>query len=604
MKPVLKDGYKKNPKTKIWIVHIILILFITFISFLPSLNNGFTNWDDHAMVIENKKIKSLSWNNIKQIFTASDCGIYHPVTTLSFALEYHIFKLNPRGYHITSLTLHLLNCLFVYWLFFLLTNKSFVSFLISILFAIHPLHVESVAWISERKDVLYTFFFLLAVICYLYYFKNKNIKYYFFSLGLFLLSLLSKPMAVTLPVILILCDYLTVPEFKLKSIKNKIPFFCIALISTIVTIFVQKSYGTVVENRLFSFVYNIANSVYGLTFYIIKTILPVKLSALYPSLGKMVGVRIPLIILSFTVLIITVISVIYSKKYTKKIFFGSLFYLITILPVIQLIPVGEGIHADRYTYVPIVGLFYIFSECVYWLNFNKIKDKIIKRLVIILLSVLIIVLSVLTWNRCRVWNDSLTLWNNVIKNYDNITLAYICRGDAYRNIGEYEKAINDFTQAIKISPEFEKGYYNRANTYFYMKEYEKAINDYTHTLEINPNFIYAYYNRGSVYGTIGEYEKALNDFNQALNININYADAYLGRGIVYFNTGNYINAVSDFTKVINIDKNYIKAYHYRALTYYQLKEYENALKDIKILESLGYKIDEKFLVNLEKRISK
>ena len=190
------------------IIPAFLIIIVTLISFYPSLKNDFTNWDDNLYVTENSTIRSLSPTNLKKISTAFFVTHYQPVTMFSYLLEYHFFKLNPFNYHLTNLILHLLNCLLVFWVIYLLSASIPVACLTALLFGIHPLQVESVAWISERKNLLYVFFFLGAMISYLYYLgKGKKLKYFLLCLGLFILALLSKSLAFTFPLVLLLLDY-------------------------------------------------------------------------------------------------------------------------------------------------------------------------------------------------------------------------------------------------------------------------------------------------------------------------------------------------------------------------------------------------------------
>ena len=218
---------------------LCLILLIVFGAFLPSLKNGFVNWDDDCYVLNSSSISSsISASNLKSIFTSFSVGHYQPLTILSYAFDYQLFKLNPYYYHLTNLILHLLNSLLVFYLIYLLSGNIGVSFITAILFGIHPLHVESVAWISERKDVLYSFFFLLSCIIYLYYLtKERNSKYYLLSLFLFLCSLLSKSMAVTLPLLLLLMDYYLKRKPNKELLLDKIPYFFLTAISCIIVFF-------------------------------------------------------------------------------------------------------------------------------------------------------------------------------------------------------------------------------------------------------------------------------------------------------------------------------------------------------------------------------
>ena len=257
-----------------------LILVIVSLSFLPSLKCGLVNWDDDRYLSNTPAVQSLSLTTVKEASTSFFIGHYQPLTILSYALDYHFYKLNPYHYHLTNLILHLLNSLLVFYLIYLLSGNIIVSFITAILFGLHPLHVESVAWVSERKDVLYSFFFLLSCITYLYYLtKGNKHKYYILSLFLFLCSLLSKSMAVTLPLLLLLIDYYLKRKPNKTLLLDKIPYFFLSIIFGIIAIF-----GVGIRPKVgFSLFGALSAASYATVFYLGKLFLPIKLSCLYPD---------------------------------------------------------------------------------------------------------------------------------------------------------------------------------------------------------------------------------------------------------------------------------------------------------------------------------
>ena len=288
---------KNNKKPLIITVLLILIILITFISFYPSLSNGFTNWDDTEYVTENPVIFNLNIENIKNIFDFTNeesyrtnilvKSLYVPLTMLSFAVDHHFFKFNPFGYHLTNLILHLFNTIFVFWFIYLLRKNIFMAFFVSLLFGIHPMHVESVAWITERKDVLYSFFFLLSLISYVYYVRKNHIILLIITFILFTLSLLSKPMAITLPVLLILIDFYEKRKFEKKTIFEKIPFFILSFIEVLISFKISSIYKTVKDSDVQrSFFYGVGLAGYGFLFYIKKMFAPVNLSPIYPHTAQ------------------------------------------------------------------------------------------------------------------------------------------------------------------------------------------------------------------------------------------------------------------------------------------------------------------------------
>jgi len=554
----------------------VIILIITFFGFYPCLNNGFTNWDDDEYVTGNIFIRELSLQKMAKVFASFFYGAYIPLTTFSYALEYHFFKLNPHAYHATNFAIHLLNSLLVFLLIFLLSNNTGVAGLTAVLFGIHPLHVESVAWITERKDMLYSFFFLGAAIAYIYYRRNEWVKFYYLSLILFILSLLSKPAAVTLPLVLIAFDYLLGRKFDRKMLLEKAPFFILSVVFIVIAMFAQHSIGAMRQGPLSTIFYNILISTRIILFYLLKTIAPVKLSCHYPLPQKIEG-WLPNIFLFSPIIIGGLIVLIFlSHKYTRKIAFGTLFFIITILPVLQLISVGQII-ADRYTYIPLIGIFYILTEG--FSSLWKLNNKMVKFFLGIILIVIIVLLSYLSRLRCGVWKDGITLWSDVIKTYPQIPYAYNNRGILYAQMKAYAWAINDFNQSLMLNPDLEEVYNNRGLVFYFKGDYELAISDFNEALRIKPDYAEAYNNRGYTYYSKEEFNKAIEDFNNALRFNSNYANAYSNRGNTYLAVEDYVRAVADFSEAIEINPYLAEVYNSRGNAYTSLGNYDRAIID-------------------------
>ena len=553
------------------IILFFLILVVTYTAFYPSLVNDFVNWDDYIMVKENAGIQSLSLQNIKNIFGSFHItSLYHPLVDMSYAIEYHFFKATPLAYHTTNLILHMSNCLLVFWIIFLLSNKISVSLITALLFGIHPLHVESVAWITERKDVLYGLFFLGGLISYIYGTKIPGKKYYYISVLLFILSLLSKSMAMTFPFVLLLCDYILNRKLDKERLKEKSLFFIISGLFAIFTFYgltMTKSYIQAPQMPFYSYIFSAG---YGLIFYLYKFIIPVGLSCFYPYPENIAAMPILRLLIPFLIIAVLTLLVIFSKKYTKKIIFGSLFFLVTILPVLQLLPSSKSIAADRYTYIPLIGLCYISAV---WFS------KIFKKSLLVILAAIIVSLSYLTFQRCAVWKDSITLWNDTLKKYPDLSLAYSNRAYAYINMKDYDRALSDYDKAINLSPDAAIAYTNRAGAYTYKKDYDRAISDYNKALAINPDFALAYNRRGRAYADKGDYDRAISDYNEALMINPDYVEAYVQRGNVYVIKKEYDCAVSDYNKAISLSPDAAAAYTNRASAYIHKKDYDRAISD-------------------------
>lgn len=572
-----------------------LILVISFTAFYPCLKNGFVNFDDTAYVNELTAKGGLSVKNVKHIFTSFFLTHYQPLNRLTYFTEYTFFKLNPFIYHLTSLIIHLLNCLLVFWLIYLFSRNSFVSFATAVLFVLHPVHVESVAWISDRQDLLCAFFFLAAVISYCYYLKSeKTTQYYYVAFVLFILSLLSKVTAVTLPFVLIITDYLFGRKIKTKTILEKIPFILVSLFFAVLAVIGKYATGAIKSEAFFTLPEKMMVAVYGLVFYAKKIIFPVNLSCFYPYPGIN---NITVSFYSWVMLIALFAVVFVSLRYTKKIIFGVMFFLITIFPALQFVPINVTIVADRYLYLPAIGIFYIFACVLGWLYAKKRKN--LKLFLLIILTIVICVLGFLTWQRCKVWNNSIALWSDVLKKYPRADLAYDSLGVAYAKRGEYDKAIANYNKAIELNPVVPVAYNNRAVAYAVKGEYDRAILDYDEAIKLNHFSAESYSNRGTVYAAKGEYGRAILDFTKAIKLKPTVADAYYNRGLTYAKNGVYDKAILDYTKAIELNPNFAEVYNNRAVAYFAIKEFEKALKDARAAQELGYNVGQKFFDQLK-----
>lgn len=501
------------------------ILLITFIAFANTLKNDFiTNWDDNTYIINNNDIKNLSFEGIKNLLTGYHIGNYHPLTMLSFAIEYKLFGLNPRAFHFFNLLFHLINVWLVYRFIILLSKRTEVAAIVAVLFAIHPMHVESVSWISERKDVLYAMFYLASLITYLKYTNSNQKKYLNYSVLFFLLSLLSKSMAVTLPAILILLDYYLDRKPERKTIIEKIPYILLSLVFGLLALKSQGESGAISlapQFELFDRLFIAGNA---LLTYCVKLILPINLSAMYDYPVKTNDLLPWIYYLSPFILIAIFLAIIKISTNRKDTIFGTLFFLSTISLVIQVIPFGRAIVADRYTYIPYIGLFYIIGQ--FYCVIIDSKTDILKRLKPYIKNTAIgiaLLLAVLTLNRNKVWKNGLTLFEDVIKKNPNIGYAYFARAEAKDDIKDYHGAISDFTEAIRFDPTFMDAYLNRGVMRHYVGDNPGAIADFTKAIELNPGNAALYMNRGLCKLDLRSRQEACLDFEKAASLNFKSA---------------------------------------------------------------------------------
>jgi len=584
-----------------------IIVILTASSFWPSLQNGFTSWDDEKYVTRNSSIKDLSWQKTKDIFLTLkiDRHHYHPLTMLSFALEYRFFRLNPKIYHLNNLMLHVLNSVLVFVWILLITRHLGKAFLTSILFGLHPMHVESVAWVAERKDVLYAFFYLSSLIFYTRYcLTSRRAKRYFaMSLVLFLCSLLSKPAAMTLPIILILVDYLLRRSWNTRLIWEKIPFLMLSICFGLIAM-AQKPTASVEVLQNYSWLERIFFGMYAYMNYFFKALVPWNLSVYYFFPNKINGLY-PVSFYVFPVLLILLIVLLIFLRRHRLFLFCMLFYSATILLVIGIIPIGAYLMADRYSYIPFIGLFLAFAHVFFSAIENQGRIyKNIKHISIGLCSAIILIFSYMTYQRCQIWGDDEALWGSVIQVYENqaehykdMELVYNKRGLAYYKKGNYAGAVEDFSLAIKLKPTH-KVYNNRAANYRELGKYDLAILDYSQAIRGNPSFPIYYKNRGKTYFLSKQYDLALSDFNKSLSLRPEYYPSFYHRAIVYQAMGQNQLAFQDLNKALKLNPRLGQAYEQRSRILYKEKYYRIALADILTAQSLGQKIDGSYLDEL------
>ncbi len=530
-------------KNAIWM--LAGILGLTFLAYTPAIQNGFV-WDDTPYLLANSIVQNF---NLKDIFSEYVLGNYHPVTIFVLAAEHQLFGLNPKGYHVVAILLHLLNTVLVYFTFKKLTSKTIVALVVTLLFGIHPLHVESVAWIAQLKDLLYTFFFLLSYFYYLKYLDDKYKQFLWISLGLFLLSVLSKAMAVCLPVLLVLTDFYKNRKWNnISVLMEKAPYFIISLLFGILAIFAQEASDAIASNESYTFFHRMLFASYGFINYIVKLILPYGLSPFYPYPILENG-SVPVHFYIYFVSALAMVAVIfYSLKNTKVTFFGFGFFIITIFLVLQLLPVGDAIMADRYSYVPSLGIFFILATMFNFL-WEKTKYKMAGLGVLILFSGFY---SFKTMQQCKVWENELTVWNTVIDQYKTASVAYNNRGMASRGIAGPEEILKDFNKSIALNPNNFHAYNNRGNLLTSIKKMDEAIASFNQAIELNPDFHEAYNNRGVVFSQQNQHEKALVDFQKSVEIAPNYTEGIVNIGISYLFLQQTEKACLEFQKAKNL----------------------------------------------------
>ena len=574
-----KKQRQKSPSLLPWIIPILLV---TGICFLPMLNNQLTNWDDEYYVVKNALLRGPDWSGI---FSKPVVSNYHPITVATLAFNYSISGLDPTSYFVLNLLLHLANTALVFYFIWLISGKKlWVAAFSAVVFGIHPMHVESVAWVSERKDVLYTLFFLLSLIQYWRFLtngKNKNLVYCFIF---FALSLLSKPAAIILPFLLFLLDYWYGRKFTKRIIIEKIPFLLLSLVFAVVTVKLQSK-TAIASLDFYPLWSRFFFATYTSMMYVARFFVPYPLSAFHPfPVGK--GLGLP--ILLSPAFMLGLLILIWIKRKNKLLVFSFFFFMINLVLVLQFISIGGTLVAERYTYVPYIGMAFFIGMLL-----DKYSASVNKYLVWGIPAVVLLVFAVITFQRTQVWKDSDTLWTNVIKHFPAAEVPRTNRANHLIRISvnqpSQEKqnemlqiALEDCNVAVKTNPGHAKGYENRQNIYLRLNKDSLALADANSLIRLEPKNKLGYYSRGVVYQRFGMPDSALISFNKCLELDPNTDFALNNRGSVLFNHyKKYKEAMADFTKAIQLNPQG-DYYLNRSYCYYQLGQIELAKADANI----------------------
>jgi protein O-mannosyl-transferase len=635
-KKVIKDNAVLH-KLYLWVG---LIIFITLVSFSPGLWNDLVSWDDFNYIRDNPVIKSLAWDNILYIFNYKTfiMGNYHPFTIISYALEYKIAGISPFLYHFDNILLHIINVALFAWLMWLLTGKFYATIIATALFAVHPMRVESVVWAAERKDVLYTLFYLLALISYIFYITKPDHKSrnYVVALLMFLFSILSKGQAVVLPLTFLLADYWYHKKITRQLIVEKVPFFALSLLFGILAILAQSSSLTAERLVSHTLAERFLFAGYNITAYLYKLVYPYSLACFYGYLPSdqmykiFLGAVCTLVILTF---------VFYRYRQNRTVMFGTLFFLCTIFIVIQLMPIGNALIADRYTYIPYIGLFFIIGVLADWaFQSDSTKWKVVKYLVVIQL----VIFSAATFIQSTTWKNSETIFQQVLKINPREGMAYNNLGVVYLDTKEYPKAIDVLFKSLKYRetyPEAFRSYHNlgkafsetgkrelgiqyydtaismapgspdaifaRGLTYTEMGQYDKAISDFTTVLtKINPKHAESYYSRAIAYNKKNQKDSAIADYTRAVEVKPDYSGAYTNRGNIYFNNGNLDEAISDYTMSLKFEPDNGTVYLNRSFAYFKRHSFSLALEDAEKASGLKTAVNQAYINDLKSFIAK
>ena len=590
---------------KYFYIICLFLVVATLAVYWQVLDNDFVHYDDGVYVTENLRVqKGVTFDNLTWAATSSLASNWHPITWISHMIDCQFYGLNPKGHHLTSLLFHVANTLLLLLIFVRMTGALWQSSLVAALFALHPLHVESVAWVAERKDVLSTFFMMLTLWVYTIYVKKGGVRRYLLVVLFFVLGLMSKPMLVTLPFVLLMLDFWPLGRLGLirdtrnevtgqqadegpnifQLLLEKVPFFALAVGSSIVTFIVQERGGAVKLLEMYSIQTRIINAFVAYIEYIVNMVWPVKLAVLYPHPGNSLpiwkGVVTGLVMVLITVLVIR------KARKIPYLAVGWFWYIVTLIPVIGIVQVGSQAMADRYTYITLIGLFVIIA----W-GANDLLSKWLRRKIWLgtLAAIILPVLIVLTWKQVQYWEDSITLYKHTLKHTSNNFIIYNNLGKVYNDSGKYKEAIEAYKQSTRIAPDYAMAHSNLGVSYNDLGKYKEAIEACRKAIWINPDYAKAYFNLSVAYGESGKYKEAIEACRKAIEIDPDYAMAHSNLGVAYGVLGMYKEAIEKFKQAIEIDPDDVMAHSNLGYAYLSSSMHKEAIEAYK--QAIGIEPD-------------
>jgi tetratricopeptide (TPR) repeat protein len=652
------------------IIFALAILVITFLTYSYTLQNQFTNWDDNVYVTNDPYIKSITPENLKMmLYHNITDNYYHPITMLSFAANYHFVKMNPEQYYFTNVLFHSINAALMYMLMLMMlgameengygifSHKQWFAAFAALCYGLHPMHVESVSWLSERKDVLYGFFYFLALMAYIKYIKVNKTVWLFYTFLLFICSLLSKPLAVTFGLAIIAIDIILKRDKKVslrRIVLDKSPFILIAMGGGLLAWYMQKVTGAIKTSLNFTFMQKIMFATYSFTSYIYKAFLPVHLSSYYPFPMLSPGGFIPLYFYFFPFIAILLVSgSLYfafkaGENSFRAVLGGLLFYFFNVMFVLQLVTSGGTIMADRYTYISYFGIFIIVVYLGYML-YQKYPNA--QRLFQLLAGAFLLVLCILCYNRTKVWHNTATMWQDVIAKYpqsaepsckklgnyyaqraeaenDPVIKArlfdsayhnfkfmedslhsvdaevYINLANIYGVRKQFDLSLAEYSKALKLDSTNIETYINRANTYFLMGDYVHSINDYNKAIRKEPKSEEILLKRGITFMNAKQYANAVSDFSQLTVLNPNKAEYFFDRGKCEVDNGQIKEGINDFNKTISLDPSGSEkpeCFFDMSIAYFNLNQFKEALDYAAKAKTGGFNVPDGYMNDLENK---
>ena len=566
-----------KPSIHKWFITLGLTA-LTLTAYWEIKDHSFVSYDDDVYVVSNAHVqKGLSWSNVAWAFTSTGAANWHPLTWLSHMLDVQLFGLNPAGHHLTSLMLHIANVVLLFLVLQVMTGALWPSALVAALFAVHPINVESVAWVAERKNLLSTFFWLLTMLAYVRYARRPASSKYCVVLISFALALMSKPMVVTLPFALLLMDCwpldrlkstdsvstsekadnskrprkqveakLSYPKRSVRQLViEKAPLFLLAAVSSVITVRAQQTGGAVGTTEVFPLPVRFENAAVSYAHYLLDIVWPFRLAVFYPHPGA----ALPVSQVGLSTLVLLGISAIVAMRARRSRYLpaGWLWYLGTLIPVIGLVQVGLQSRADRYAYVPVIGIF----VAVVWYVAEIANGRATReRIVTITAACALVALTSITRVQASYWQNSITLFQRAVDVTRNNYVAHNNLGELLAQQGKLDEATTHFAAAIEINPSFAHARHNMGMILVQRGDLDDAISEFSKAIELEPTFADAYNKLGAALASRGKLDEAIANFSKATEINPAYGSAHANLGSAYEQQGRIADAIAAYSRAL------------------------------------------------------
>ena len=569
-----------RPRELVVVLSFILAALV-FAAFQPALKNDFIAFDDSDYVTSNATVlQGLTWAGMRWAFASTEAANWHPLTWISHMVDVQLFGLNPMGHHLTSILLHTVSSVLLYLTLRALTGAMWRSLIVAALFGLHPLRVESVVWVAERKDALSTVFWFLTIFVYTHYVRalsiNRNRAKTFYALTLlcFAFGLMAKPMLVTLPFALLLLDVWPlhrVNEKKLPAlVLEKLPLFALSFVSCIITFLAQRRGGSVDE--VTSLGYRLGNVFVSFVRYLGKIFWPTDLAFFYPHPQQW-----PTVFVAVAALLILIISVLALRLRQRQpgLLVAWFWFLGTLVPVIGLVQVGQQSIADRYTYIPSVGILI----ALIWGSHALVADhKQLVQAVAIIGGIAAVACLLVTRQQTRVWKDTESLCRHSIKVSDKNYLAHDLLGDTLFKSGKREQGLQEQLRALEIRPGYAEGHNNLAVNLKHEGRLTEAIEHFQRALQLRPRYPEAHFNLGVALEAVGQLNDAQTEYSRAITQKPAYADAHYNLGLLYAKLGRFDQAVSEFQTTLSINPNLADAHNNLGVTLDRMGRLNEAIR--------------------------